>query len=74
MQNHLNDFGIGTLIHYPIPPYLQQAYAHLGYSKGAFPIAEELADTSLSIPMWPGMKHEEVRAVAIAISSFFNEK
>ncbi len=74
LQKHLNDSGIGTLIHYPIPPYLQLAYAHLGFAKGAFPIAEELADTSLSIPMWPGMKYEEVRAVAIAISSFFNEK
>lgn len=74
LQKYLNDNGVGTLIHYPIPPHLQQAYAHLGYVKGDFPIAEELADTSLSIPMWPGMKHAEVKAVAMAIRSFFNEK
>lgn len=74
LQKHLNENGIGTLIHYPIPPYLQQAYAHLGYVKGDFPIAEELADTSLSIPMWPGMTSDEVNAVGMAIRSFFNEK
>lgn len=74
LQQYLNDKGIGTLIHYPIPPHLQQAYAHLGHAKGDFPIAEELADTSLSIPMWPGMKIDDVKSVSEAIKSFFNEK
>lgn len=74
LQKHLNENGIGTLIHYPIPPYLQQAYAHLGHAKGDFPIAETLADTSLSIPMWPGMTSDDVNTVGAAIRSFFNEK
>jgi dTDP-4-amino-4,6-dideoxygalactose transaminase len=74
LQQYLTNKGIGTLIHYPIPPHLQQAYASLGHAKGDFPIAENLADTSLSIPMWPGMTEEQVKTVAGAISSFFNEE
>lgn len=71
LQQFLNDNGIGTLIHYPIPPHLQKAYAHLGYAKGDFPIAEELADTSLSIPMWPGMTEDQVKYVSEVIGRFF---
>ncbi|RYU76071.1 DegT/DnrJ/EryC1/StrS family aminotransferase [Hymenobacter persicinus] len=71
LQRHLTEAGIGTLIHYPVPPHLQQAYAHLGIKQGAFPIAEELANTSLSLPMWPGMKEEDVTAVVEAIRRFY---
>ena len=71
LQKHLTEQGIGTLIHYPVPPHRQQAYAHLGMKSGAFPIAEKLANTSLSLPMWPGMQLEHVRAVASAVSNFF---
>jgi dTDP-4-amino-4,6-dideoxygalactose transaminase len=55
LQEHLNNKGVGTLIHYPIPPHLQIAYKYLGYKKGDFPIAEELANTSISLPLWVGM-------------------
>ena len=47
----LEKAGIGSLIHYPIPPHLQQAYADLGLRRGALPLAEALADTVLSLPM-----------------------
>jgi dTDP-4-amino-4,6-dideoxygalactose transaminase len=50
-QSKLTDNGIGTLIHYPIPPHLQHAYKFLRYSKGSFPIAEKMATEVLSIPM-----------------------
>jgi dTDP-4-amino-4,6-dideoxygalactose transaminase len=73
LQKHLNDNGIGTLIHYPIPPHLQEAYRQLGYSKGDFPIAEEIADTCLSLPLWPGMKRDQVTYLASQITNFFNE-
>lgn len=73
LQAFLTGNGIGTLIHYPIPPHLQEAYAHLGYKKGNFPIAEELADTCLSLPLWPGMKQEEVTAVCARIKEFFSK-
>lgn len=71
LQQHLTEQGIGTLIHYPIPPHRQQAYAHLQMPAGAYPIAEELAATSLSLPMWPGMQPDDVAAVTEAVSSFF---
>ena len=70
LQQHLTAQGIGTLIHYPVPPHRQQAYAELQMPAGAFPIAEELALTCLSLPMWPGMTEEHVVAVAAAIRSF----
>ena len=72
LQTHLTERGIGTLIHYPIPPHLQQAYAHLGYQKGDFPIAERIAETCLSLPMWPGMTEGDVQQVAREIGKFFN--
>lgn len=53
LQAHLAQAGIGTLIHYPIPPHLQQAYRHLGYNLGTFPIAETLAREVLSLPIGP---------------------
>ena len=62
-QNYLKENGIGTLIHYPIPIHLQQAYEDLGFDKGDFPIAEKIADEILSLPMWYGMKDEEVNYV-----------
>jgi dTDP-4-amino-4,6-dideoxygalactose transaminase len=55
IQLELNKKGIQTMIHYPIPPHLQKAYRFLGYKKGDFPIAEEIAETCLSLPIWPGM-------------------
>ena len=73
LQQHLTAKGIGTLIHYPIPPHLQLAYSGLGYKKGDFPVAEKLADTSLSIPLWPGMTGEQAGEVCDAIESYFVE-
>ncbi|WBA41971.1 DegT/DnrJ/EryC1/StrS family aminotransferase [Hymenobacter canadensis] len=72
LQQHLTAQGVGTLIHYPVPPHLQEAYAHLQIPAGQYPIAEELAATSLSLPMWPGMTEEHVVAAAEAVCSFFN--
>ena len=70
LQAHLTKAGVGTLIHYPVPPHLQEAYSHLGFKKGDFPIAERIADTCLSLPMWPGMTKEMVEQVASAIMEF----
>ena len=70
LQQHLTAQGIGTMIHYPVPPHLQQAYQALHLPAGHFPIAEELAATCLSLPMWPGMTENHVGAVAAAMRSF----
>ena len=74
LQQHLTDKGIGTLIHYPVPPHLQHAYAHLGYKKGDFEIAEKLAETCLSLPVWPGLQEEQIVFIAECIKSFADGK
>jgi dTDP-4-amino-4,6-dideoxygalactose transaminase len=68
LQQELIEKGIQTMIHYPVPPHLQKAYKHLGFKKGDFPIAEEIARTCLSLPIWPGMDHESVLKVTTAIN------
>ena len=66
----LRQKGIQTLIHYPIPPHLQKAYSYLGYKKGDFPIAEEIANTCLSLPIWPGMGKDIMIKIENAINGF----
>lgn len=73
LAKYLNENGIGTLIHYPIPPHLQRCYTNLGHKKGDFPIAEELANTVLSLPIWPGMGQKQIDLVVDVISDFFNQ-
>ena len=60
LQQALADRGIQTLIHYPIPPHLQQAYAELGCRPGSFPLAEQLAGEVLSLPIGPHMQESQV--------------
>lgn len=68
---HLRDRDIETLIHYPIPPHLQRCYSNLGHKKGDFPIAEELASSVLSLPIWPGMTNDQVDYVGESIRNYF---
>lgn len=70
LMEYLRELQIGTLIHYPIPPHLSEAYAYLGYKKGSFPIAEKYADEVLSLPMYNGMTEEEQREIIEAINRF----
>jgi len=65
----LDKAGIGSLIHYPIPPHLQAAYADLGLPKGSFPLAEKLAETVLSLPMGAHMPESAVDEVAAVVRS-----
>jgi dTDP-4-amino-4,6-dideoxygalactose transaminase len=60
LRRRLTDAGVQTLIHYPIPPHRQQAYADLGHGPGSFPIAERLAARVLSLPIGPHMTDEQV--------------
>lgn len=71
LMKYLADKNIQTQIHYPVPPHLQECYKNLGYSKGDFPIAEQLADTCLSLPIYPGITQEQVQYVADNIKQFF---
>lgn len=70
LREHLENRGIHTLIHYPIPIHLQKAYASLGYGKGDFPAAEALAETELSIPLYPGMAEDEIEYIVDALNRF----
>jgi dTDP-4-amino-4,6-dideoxygalactose transaminase len=64
LKKILTEAGIDTMIHYPIPPHLQTAYAGLGYKKGSFPITEGIHATVLSLPIWPGMSIEDITTVS----------
>ena len=70
LEKHLNNKGIGTNKHYPIPIHLQECYKELNIAKGTFPIAEEISRTELSIPMYYGMTNEEVQYVIDTINEF----
>lgn len=70
LSNYLSSKGIGTIIHYPIPPHLSEAYRYLGYKEGAFPITEKYANTVLSIPIYNGMTEEEQEYVVEVINEF----
>lgn len=69
LQQHLADRGIGTLIHYPIPPHLSEAYAYLGYGEGSFPVTERYAKEILSLPMFNGMTEEEITRVVATVNA-----
>ncbi len=66
----LKERGVGSIIHYPIPPYLSEAYAYLGKKKGDYPITERYASEVLSIPMFNGMTEDEQNTVIAALNSF----
>ena len=70
LQRHLAEAGVGTLIHYPVPPHLSGAYSDLGQRKGAYPIAEDLSRTVLSLPIGPHLNREAQNHVIAAIRSF----
>ncbi len=63
LQKKLGEAGIGTLIHYPIPPHLQHAYATVGYVQSQFPIAEKIANLCLSLPIGPHLQHQNLTKV-----------
>ena len=72
LQAFLSRQGIHTGIHYPIPIHLQPAYRHLGKSRGAYPVAERLAKTILSLPMFPELKTSQIHYICTAIAKFYH--
>lgn len=68
MIKHLNNKNIQTGIHYPYPVHLLEAYKHLGFSKGDFPIAESVSQRELSLPMFPQLTEQQIRDVCQAVS------
>ena len=70
IQNYLKHKGIGTLIHYPIPPYKQKAYKDLCIKPNDYPIANQLAEEVLSLPIGPHLSNEDSKIVINAINKF----
>lgn len=73
LHEYLQKKGIGTLIHYPVPPHLQKAYKYLNIKQGQFPVAEQLSKEVLSLPVWPGMNENMVEQVSSEIKKAFNQ-
>jgi dTDP-4-amino-4,6-dideoxygalactose transaminase len=71
LVEHLRERGIGTGLHYPEPPHLSAAYAHLGYGRGAFPVAERLAAEVVSLPIFPGISRAQLESVVAGVRDFY---
>jgi dTDP-4-amino-4,6-dideoxygalactose transaminase len=74
LREHLAGKGVATGIYYPVPLHLQPCFAHLGYKKGDFPVAEEASLTSLALPIYPELKTEQKEYVVQSIREFFAQK
>ncbi|HEY4349211.1 MAG TPA: DegT/DnrJ/EryC1/StrS family aminotransferase [Gaiellaceae bacterium] len=73
LAEFLKERSIGTSRHYPEPAHLSAAYAHLGHKAGSFPVAEAIARECLSLPVFPGMREEQLEATAAAVEAFFRD-
>ena len=71
LKEHLYENGIGTVIHYPVPPHLQKAYSDLNLKSERLPIAEELANTCLSLPIYPGLDDSSIELICKKIREFY---
>jgi dTDP-4-amino-4,6-dideoxygalactose transaminase len=71
LVKHLNEAGVSTGLHYPVPLHQQECFEHLGYKAGQFPNSEKIATQGLSLPMFPEMSQEQIEYVAHQVTSFF---
>lgn len=71
LRMFLKENGINTGIHYPVPVHLQKAFKYLGIKEGELPVTENVAKTTLSLPIYPGMPFEDVEFVSEKIHEFF---
>lgn len=67
---YLSENNIGTMIHYPIPIHLQKAYEDLGCKQGDYPIAEKISNEQISLPMFYGLKDEEVDHIISCLNAW----
>jgi len=73
LKSYLQDNGIGTNIHYPIPIHLQKVSRDLGYSYGSFPISEKQSESILSLPVYPELDSSQVQYIVETISHFYDK-
>jgi dTDP-4-amino-4,6-dideoxygalactose transaminase len=74
LQKHLAKNGIGTGIHYPVPLHLQEAYQHLQYPTGSFPVCEQVASEILSLPMYPQLRADQSERVVRELATFLSPR
>jgi len=73
LQRYLQQNGISTGLHYPVPLHLQEAYKHLGYKEGDFPVAEKAAKRILSLPMFPELTGAQIQYVCDKIKEYMSK-
>jgi dTDP-4-amino-4,6-dideoxygalactose transaminase len=74
LQKHLAKSGIGTGIHYPVPLHLQEAYRHLHYPMGSFPVCERVASEILSLPIYPHLRPDQSQTVIREVAAFLSAR
>lgn len=74
LVKYLDEKGVSTGLHYPIPLHLQTCFNHLNYEKGDFPVSEDLADYGLSLPVFPEMTTQQIEYVCEKIKTFFKSE
>jgi len=72
LRQYLKNKGVDTLIHYPVPPHLSEAYAEMRIPSGRFPITEKIATSEISLPMGPQMSLEEAEYVVASMREFID--
>ena len=72
LAKRLNDAGVGTLVHYPIPAHLQSSYSDLNLTSGSFPLSEKIHNEVLSLPIGPHQREDHTRYISKAIESIFH--
>lgn len=73
LRTYLAENGVQTLRHYPLPYYLEPAFAYPQHRKGSFPVTDRIGEQELSLPLYPGLSADEIKYVAERISDFFNQ-
>lgn len=74
LAKYLLENGISTGLHYPVPLHLQNCFRHLEYSKGDFPVTEKLADTGLSLPMFPELEEDQINYISAQVKEYFKSR
>jgi dTDP-4-amino-4,6-dideoxygalactose transaminase len=74
LKDYLTEKGISVGLHYPVPLHVQKCFEGLGYKKGDFPVSEKLAETGLSLPMFPELSDDQISFVVENIKNFFKDR
>jgi len=74
LLTYLRENGVGASVHYPLPVHLQPAYKDLNRPKGSYPISEAIAESVISLPIYPEMTNAQINEVVDAVKSFLDQE